>query len=154
MDEELMAQAVALASEAQLAGEPPFAALVVDARGSLVARATDEVRRRHDFTLHAESTAVRRACARVGSDLGGHVLYTTVEPCPMCFTASWLARVSRIVFGCTMEAVYAAIGGQQRELRVPAERMNALSGEPLVLVGGVLASRCLSLFRGEIRDAP
>jgi tRNA(Arg) A34 adenosine deaminase TadA len=154
MDEELMERALALAREAQLAGEPPFAAIVVDADGSLVARATDEVRRRHDFTLHAESNAVRRACARVGSDLGGHVLYTTVEPCPMCFTASWLARISRIVFGCTMEAVHAVTGGQQRELRVAAEKMNALSGEPLMLVGGVLASRCLSLFSGEIRDAP
>lgn len=141
-----MERALSLARGARLGGEPPFAALIVDGEGRVVAEATDEVRRLHDFTLHAEINAVRLACSRRGSNLSGHVLYTTVEPCPMCLTASWLACVSRLVFGCTMDAVHAATLGQQRELRVPAERMNALSGAPLELVGGVLAAQCLSLF--------
>ncbi|WP_437746861.1 ABC transporter substrate-binding protein [Sorangium sp. So ce1504] len=89
---------------------------------------------------------VRRACAAAGPDLTGYTLYTTVEPCPMCFTAAWLARVSRVVFGCTMQEVTAATGGAQRELAVPARWMNESSGAPVDLVGGVLADRCLALF--------
>jgi hypothetical protein len=48
-----------------------------------------------------------------------------------------------------MEAVRVATGGAQRELLVEASRMNALSGEPIALEGGVLAARCLSLFEAE-----
>jgi tRNA(Arg) A34 adenosine deaminase TadA len=149
MDEELMDRALWLARLAKLAGEPPFGALIVDANRRVIAEATDEVQRGGDFTLHAETNAVRLACLKIGADLRGHTLYTTVEPCPMCFTAGWLARLSRLVFGCSMDMVYTATRGQQRELRVPAARMNALSGEPMELVGGVLAARCVALFAGD-----
>ncbi|WP_437593626.1 nucleoside deaminase [Sorangium sp. So ce1000] len=145
-DEGLMARALELARGAQRAGEPPFGALVAAADGTVVAEATDEVNAQRDFTWHAEVGAVRRACAAAGPDLTGYTLYTTVEPCPMCFTAAWLARVSRIVFGCTMQEVTAATGGAQRELAVPARWMNENSGAPVDLVGGVLADRCLALF--------
>jgi tRNA(adenine34) deaminase len=149
MDETFMLRAIALAREASQGGEPPFGALVVDGGGNVVSEASDEVARGSDFTLHAEVTAVRRACAVVGRDLGTLTLYTTVEPCPMCFTAAWLARVSRIVFGCSMLSVREATKGTQRELLVPAARMNVYSGEPLVLDGGVLSDACLALFQGR-----
>ncbi|WP_437682305.1 nucleoside deaminase [Sorangium sp. So ce131] len=141
-----MERAIAIARKAREAGEPPFGALVVGPGGEVVAEATDEVNTRRDFTWHAEVGAVRGACAALGPDLTGCTLYTTVEPCPMCFTSAWLARVSRVVFGCTMREVTAATGGAQRELAVSAEWMNANSGAPLELVGGVLADRCLALF--------
>ncbi|MDC0681590.1 nucleoside deaminase [Sorangium atrum] len=145
-DEALMARALELARGAQRAGEPPFGALVAAPDGTVVAEATDEVNAQRDFTWHAEVGAVRRACAAAGPDLTGYTLYTTVEPCPMCFTAAWLARVSRVIFGCTMQEVTAATGGAQRELAVPARWMNENSGAPVDLVGGVLADRCLALF--------
>ena len=146
-----MERAISLAREARRLGEPPYGALVVDARGQVIAEATDEVRGGGDFTLHAEVTAVRRACKAVGPDLSGCTLYTTVEPCPMCFTAAWLARVGRLVFGSSMQEVEVETRGSQRELLVSAERMNALSGDPLSLAGGVLAERCLELFREAAR---
>lgn len=147
-DEALMARALELARGALAAGEPPFGALVVAPDGAILAEATDEVNGRRDMTRHAEMGAVRRACAAVGPDLRGTTLYTTVEPCPMCFTAAWLARVSRVVFGCTMQEVARATGGAQREMVVPAAWLNARSGAPLDLLGGVLAARCLDPFRG------
>jgi nicotinamidase-related amidase/tRNA(Arg) A34 adenosine deaminase TadA len=146
LDEALMARAIGLAERAQLAGEPPFGALIVNARGELVSQAADEVQAGRDFSLHAEVSAVRRACRAVGPSLEGHTLYTTVEPCPMCFTAAWLARVERIVFGASMAQVKEATRGAQRELLVEAARMNELSGQPLQLRAGVLAERCLALF--------
>lgn len=149
-DESLMTRALALARQAKQSGEPPFGALIVDPQGQVVSEATDEVQGGGDFTLHAELGAVRRACRARGRDLSGFGLFTTVEPCPMCFTAAWLARISRIVFGCTMAATKAATRGAQRELLLEAERLNALSGEPVILEAGVLAARCLAMF--EERD--
>jgi tRNA(adenine34) deaminase len=111
-----------------------------------VAEDTDQVTATGDMTQHAEINVVRLACKAVGPDLTGYTLYTTVEPCPMCFTSAWLAKVSRVVFGCTMDAVDAVTTGQQRELRLSAGAVNAQSGEPLQLLSGVLSGDCLSLF--------
>jgi tRNA(Arg) A34 adenosine deaminase TadA len=141
-----MQRALAIALVAQENGEPPFGALIVDESATIVAEASDEVAQGRDFSLHAELNAVRRACQRLGPRLHGATLYTTVEPCPMCFTAAWLARVPRIVYGATMEAVFEATAGAQRELRVPASVLNALAPEPLILDGGVLAQQCLRPF--------
>lgn len=146
-----MQRALAIAIAAQEGGEPPFGALIVDGSASIVAEASDEVARGRDFSLHAEVTAVRRACQQLGPQLRGATLYTTVEPCPMCFTAAWLAHVERIVYGASMDAVFEVSAGKQRELRVPASVLNALSREPLLLTGGVWAEECLRPFA---RDVP
>jgi tRNA(Arg) A34 adenosine deaminase TadA len=78
--------------------------------------------------------------------LAGTTLYTTCEPCPMCFTAAWLAGVSRIVFGTTMAEVVRRTEGKQRELAVPADEMNRRGGSQIDLVDGVLRAECLALF--------
>ena len=65
----------------------------------------------------------------------------------MCFTAAWLAQVSRIVFGCSMSEAIAATGGAQRELNVSAESMNTRSGGLVELSGGLLREECLGLFK-------
>jgi tRNA(Arg) A34 adenosine deaminase TadA len=144
-DVPLMLRAIMLAEKASLLGESPFGALVANAAGDVVAEATDEVGA--DYTQHAEISAVRRASRVAGRELRGFTLYTTVEPCPMCFTAAWLARIDRVVFGCTMAQVHEATRGRQRELQVEARRMNELSGEPMELEGGLLADRCLAPFK-------
>jgi tRNA(adenine34) deaminase len=153
-DTRFMLRALQVALAAQSDGEPPFGAIVVDAAGAIVAEASDEVRRGGDFSLHAEINVVRRACQQLGPDLSDLTLYTTVEPCPMCFTAAWLAHVRAIVFGTSMEAVFVATAGKQRELHVPAAQLNKLSGEPLLLRGGVLAEHCLLPFQSASGAPP
>ena len=146
-DETGIGLALDMALAAMAAGEPPFGAVIVDREGRVVARTTDSVRSCRDMTRHAEIDAVRAACSARGPDLTGSTLYTTCEPCPMCFTAAWLARVSRIVWGSTMAEVAAIMGSVQRELAVPASRMNEFGGDTLELRGGVRATECLELFR-------
>lgn len=141
--------AIALAEEAKRLGEPPFGALVVNPSGDVAATSTDRVVAEADMTQHAEVNVVRVACRASGPNLTGYTLYTTVEPCPMCFTSAWLARVSRVVFGATMDSVHSVTGGEQRELRMPAATLNANSAEPLELLGGVLAEACLRLFEDD-----
>ena len=53
-----------------------------------------------DPTAHAEILALREASQALGQwRLEGVTLYVTLEPCPMCAGAIWLARIERLVFG-------------------------------------------------------
>ncbi|MDP9012258.1 MAG: nucleoside deaminase [Pseudomonadota bacterium] len=142
----LMQQAIEVARQSAAAGEPPFGAIIVGPTGERVAALGDQVRMFRDMTRHAEIEIVRIAIAVRGPDLRGCSLVTTVEPCPMCFTAAWLARITRIVYGATMSAVAAATDGAQREVIVPVEQMNAASGNQIEVIGGIHGHACLSLF--------
>lgn len=92
--------ALAEARAAAARGEVPVGAVLLDAAGTVVARAGNRNRELSDPTAHAEILALRTACAAAGSDrLPGHVLYVTLEPCPMCASAISFARIARLVYG-------------------------------------------------------
>jgi tRNA(adenine34) deaminase len=98
-DEEWMRIAIAEARMAEEEGEVPVGAIVVR-EGIMIAHANNRTIRDQDATAHAESLAVREACAHVRSwRLSGCTLYVTLEPCAMCAGALVLARVDRVVFG-------------------------------------------------------
>jgi tRNA(adenine34) deaminase len=145
-DEDGIELALELARAALAAGEPPFGAVVVDGNDRVIARTMDSVNGNRDMTRHAELEAVRTACAIAGPDLTGCTLFTTCEPCPMCFTAAWLARVTRIAWGCSMADVATVMGSAQRELAVPASQMNEFGGGQIALRAGVRDAECLALF--------
>src|SRR5260370_34534327 len=123
----LMQRALDVARNGAAAGEPPFGAILVGSSGELVATLSDQGRSFRDFTRHAEIEIVRIAVAARGPDLRGLTLITTAEPCPMCSTAAWLARISRIVYGPTMGAVAAATQGAHREVLGPGGEVKAFS---------------------------
>lgn len=80
-------------------GEVPVGAVVVRS-GEIVARAGNRTRELADPTAHAEMLAIREACRLAGSErLGGHDLYVTLEPCPMCAAAISAARIDRLYYG-------------------------------------------------------
>ena len=94
-----MEHALAEARLAAEVGEVPVGAVIVR-DGVLVAHANNRTVRDQDATAHAESLAIREACAVLGSwRLDGCTLYVTLEPCAMCAGALVLARVDRVVFG-------------------------------------------------------
>jgi tRNA(Arg) A34 adenosine deaminase TadA len=94
-----MQRALGLAKQAIDVGQTPFGACIV--RGDQVlAEAHNNVRGELDCTAHAEMQALRQACRAVGDiHLAGATIYSTIEPCPMCFSAIHWARLDRIVFG-------------------------------------------------------
>lgn len=95
-----MELALAEARAAGGRGEVPVGAVVVSAAGAVVARAGNRTRELCDPTAHAEMLAIRAACAALGQErLGGHDLYVTLEPCPMCAAAIAAARIGRLYFG-------------------------------------------------------
>lgn len=94
-----MALALEEARAAGARGEVPVGAVIV-AGGEVVARAGNRTRELSDPTAHAEMLAIREACRLAGSErLGGHDLYVTLEPCPMCAAAISAARIGRLYYG-------------------------------------------------------
>jgi tRNA(adenine34) deaminase len=81
-------------------GEVPVGAVIVNARGRIIAKAGNRVEAEHDPTAHAELLAIREACRGLGSPrLPDCDLYVTLEPCPMCAAAISFARIRRLYFG-------------------------------------------------------
>ncbi|MDV7104988.1 tRNA adenosine(34) deaminase TadA [Vibrio sp. TH_r3] len=98
-DEDFMRQAIALAHEAELAGEVPVGAVLVKDE-QVIATGYNRSICDHDASAHAEIQVIRKA----GQVLGNYrlldtTLYVTLEPCPMCAGALLHSRVKRIVFG-------------------------------------------------------
>ncbi|SRR6056297_499985 len=76
----------------------PFGAVVVR-DGEVIARGRNRVLRENDPTAHAEVIAIRRACARLDSfSLAGCEIYASCQPCSMCLSAIYWARIERITF--------------------------------------------------------
>jgi tRNA(Arg) A34 adenosine deaminase TadA len=123
-DATAMQRALTQAQHAIDAGQTPFGACIVR-DGHILAEAHNNVRAHTDITAHAEVCALRRACAAVGDiHLTGATIYSTIEPCPMCFTAIHWARIGRIVFGGRIADV-AAFGFN--EMPITNDRLKALA---------------------------
>lgn len=121
----------------------PFGACIVR-RGQVIAVARNTVLRDEDATCHAEINAIRLASKRSRSfDLSGCAIYTTTEPCPMCFSAIHWARIGNVVFGTTISDVK-KLGFN--ELTIPAERMRSLGGSPVKMRSSFLAPECRKLL--------
>ncbi|ROL56560.1 nucleoside deaminase [Bacteroidetes/Chlorobi group bacterium Naka2016] len=76
----------------------PIGAIVVK-DGQIISRAHNEVEKRGDATAHAELLAIEKAIKKVGyKHLLDCIVFTTLEPCPMCAGALVLARVKTVVY--------------------------------------------------------
>lgn len=81
-------------------GGPFGAVLVLD--GKILATAGNSVTRDNDPSAHAEVNAIREACRKVGSPhVPGAVLYSSCEPCPMCYSIAYWARVGKIFYAAS-----------------------------------------------------
>ena len=81
----------------------PFGAVVVN-NGIIVGRGHNLVFYTNDPTSHGEIVAIREASKFLNRfDLSDCELYTTCEPCPMCYGAIHWARIKKVYFGCTKD---------------------------------------------------
>lgn len=134
-DEDFMRAALALARQAEQAGEVPVGAVVV-MDGEIVGRGSNAPIGRHDPSAHAEMLALRDAAQRIGNyRLVGCELYVTLEPCLMCVGAMFHARIARVVYGASDPKTGAA--GSVLDL-FQEQRLN----HHAEVQGGVLADEC------------
>ena len=108
--DDFMRAAIQLAEDGMQAGRGgPFGCVIVR-QGEIVGRGQNRVTSTNDPTAHAEVTAIRDACASLKTfQLTDCELYTSCEPCPMCLSAVYWARIPAIYYGNT-RADAAAIG--------------------------------------------
>jgi guanine deaminase len=143
-DERFMRLAIEQAIQSVHDGQSPFGAVVVK-DGEVVFAAHNRVWETTDITAHAEVVALRGACQALGTiDLAGCTVYSSTEPCPMCFSAIHWANADRIVFGTAIEDAEAA---GFRELPISNEEMKRLGGSRVEVVRGVLREEAQEAFR-------
>lgn len=81
----------------------PFGAVVVK-DGKILAKSANMVTSENDPTAHAEVSAIRMACKTLNTfDLSGCVIYTSCEPCPMCLSAVYWAKIDTIYYANTRQ---------------------------------------------------
>ena len=79
----------------------PFGAVIVR-NGKVIAKGHNRVIETHDPTAHAEINAIRKATAKLKHfDLSDCEIFSSCEPCPMCFAAIHWAKMKKLYFGCT-----------------------------------------------------
>jgi guanine deaminase len=109
LNRDFLREAIRLSKERMEAGEGgPFGAVIVR-NGEIVGRGWNRVTSANDPTAHAEIVAIREACSRLGTfSLAGCEIYSSCEPCPMCYAAICWARLDRICYAATSKDATAA----------------------------------------------
>jgi tRNA(Arg) A34 adenosine deaminase TadA len=139
-----MSMALEAARAAGRAGNRPIASIIVR-DGEILGTGSNTMFSDFDPSAHAEIAAVRDACARLKSlDLSGSTLYSTIEPCPMCFWAMQEAKVARLVLG----GRYAGLGRTDLG-RYSVESFMEFTGRRFELVTGVMQTECEDVRMGK-----
>lgn len=140
-----MREAIKLAEDGMRGGQGgPFGCVVVR-QGKVVGRGNNRVTSTNDPTAHAEVTAIRDACANLKTfQLTDCELYTSCEPCPMCLSAIYWARIPNVFYANTRQDA-ADIGFDDdfiyRQVPLPIEQ-RAIKMQPL------LREEALLTFKG------
>jgi tRNA(Arg) A34 adenosine deaminase TadA len=120
----------------------PFGACIVK-NGKVVAVGRNTVLT-EDASCHAEINAIRNASKKIRTyDLSGCIIYSTTEPCPMCFSAIHWARIAAIVFGTGIRDAR-KIGFH--ELCISARNMKKMGKSPISITSGFMLEECRLLF--------
>lgn len=130
---QFMRQAIRLATENVTKEGGPFGAVIVK-NGEVVATGVNRVTDSLDPTAHAEVCAIRAACKTLNTfDLRGCEIYSSCEPCPMCLSAIYWARIDKLYFAGTKKDaaeagfddsfIYDELARPQSERQLPVEHL-------------------------------
>lgn len=120
----------------------PFGAVIAKS-GSIIAASRNTVLV-SDASCHAEVNAIRKASEALGTyDLSSCIIFSTNEPCPMCFSAIHWARIDEIYFGTAVEDA-ARLGFN--ELRLTNKTLAELGESPVKIHPGLLLDECKKLL--------
>jgi guanine deaminase len=122
----------------------PFGACIV-MNGKPIAMARNTVLKTKDATCHAEVNAIRIASKKLRNfDLSGCEIYSTNEPCPMCFSAIHWAGIGKIVYGTSISDAK-KLGFN--ELAISAKKLRSAGKSKVRLQGGFLIGECEALLK-------
>jgi tRNA(adenine34) deaminase len=132
-----MRQALSEADAAGAAGELPIGAVVV-IDGEVVSKGRARHLEHQNQIRHAELNALLAGGERLWRDYRRAILFTTVEPCPMCLGAAVMADVPHIIY-----AIHDQVVQSQKTLEAnPYVRRHIKS-----YYGGLLEDESKDIFR-------
>ena len=103
MKNEFMKRAIELSIESVNKGGGPFGCVIVKDK-KIVSEGSNKVTSSKDPTAHGEIVAIREACKKINNfSLSGFELYSSCEPCPMCLSAIYWARIDKVYFANTRQ---------------------------------------------------
>lgn len=94
---------------------------------------------RSGILMHAESNCMEKI-----NNLNGCVLYSTCEPCAMCFYIAWQKGISKIVYGASL---LDALKLGYKEIYLTADQMNKKSHSMIEIEKGILRKDCLKIMK-------
>lgn len=138
-----MKMAIDKAMEGVQKAQTPFGCCIVR-DGEVLSCAHNAVWLESDITAHAEIHAIRLACQKLKNiDLSGAFLYSTCEPCPMCFSACHWARIDTLYYGTSIQDAK-AIGFN--ELEISTSQLKQFGRSQVSIVGGFMRDECMEIF--------
>ena len=103
MNEKFMARAIELSIDSVKKGSGPFGCVIVF-KNEIIAEGFNKVTLTNDPTAHGEIVAIREACKKLNNfSLSGCELYSSCEPCPLCLSGIYWARINKIYYANTKE---------------------------------------------------
>lgn len=152
LDLALLRQSIALSDQSKARGRHPFAALVADAAGNIIASAgNNSMPPEGDPTQHAELVAAAQA-ARVlpPEQLAGCTLYTSAEPCCMCAGAVYWTGIGRVVYALSEHKLLGLTGDHPENptFSLPCREVFSRGQRQVEVVGPVLEDEAAAPHAG------
>lgn len=133
-------------------GQAPFGAAIVSDSGEIIAAEHNRVNELMFPSAHAEILAIRLACRVVGdTQLSGHWLLATGEPCPMCTAAAMIAGISHIAYGASEKQIADAGYGS---LKLSCSNLVQTCGGSISIHANILQLECEALLINHRRSLP
>jgi guanine deaminase len=149
-NEDYMKLAIKIAFDSKTQGGVAIGALLVDNQtGEVVATGESMVGPTKDPTAHAEINCIRTASQALRTDdLFNLTLFSTLEPCHMCLSASAWARITKVYFGAYKKDVDESLFDIKGDFSDEREggRMNLRENLSMQVTGGVLEKECANLL--------
>lgn len=141
-DEQFIRAAIEEAAKAKASGEWPFGAVIVR-NGEVIARAACRESAKKNVLEHAELQAINLACTAVSNNnLSDCAIYSTNEPCLMCASAIFQAKIPKVTFALSRSDLPHLL----RERKIRIEDLAADAGYDPKITRGVLKEEVLELF--------
>ena len=152
LDLALLRQTIALSQASKQRGRHPFAALVADRDGKVIAEAgNNSMPPEGDPTQHAELVAVAAAAKRLSpTELEACTLYTSAEPCCMCAGAVYWTGVGRVVYAISEHALIGLTGDHTENptISLPCREVFARGQRTVSVFGPMLEEEAAEPHKG------
>lgn len=149
-DDDYMQIAIDTAIKSRANGGVAIGAVLVDTTtGAVTATGGSMVGPTKDPTAHAEINCIREAAKKLGTDdLFNFTLYSTLEPCHMCLSASAWARIPRLLFGAYRKDVDESLFDIKGDFsdEVEGKRLNLRENLAMTVKGGIFEKECAKLL--------